>query len=1042
MKIACPNKNTAIYKEVSSKLDKRKTEEFFMKIESDKFNKWYGKGKKDSFGYPQLINGTDIINGVGEKITIHEFGNSQSFIISEKNRKSREKINNEADKARKLISEMKDILTKKIAIYRQKGEKVKYDKSGNRIKSDYVNRIEELLNNLQISEENSAIVFFTDNAIKEIEYAKQRMKALIDNNDEEIKDYRIIKNYVSAYNILDEAKALLVKNPKIDKSYITLLDNAIFDRNELQKTYENEIKDVDAKFLSPYIHNKSEEEIKDLFETAPFDINYLTGLTMYAGSSSDNLLGGIAAAVNDVQDKTRKEHILLMHSTNTKIENLEKSKNTTNPLKLYEEILERDKDGELTGNYISEYNLGGFQKERNKLFDEMNEKFENGTITEKAKKATIAKWFNQNVNHDGSLTDKWKSSKFIELENHRKNNTNKEMVDFYDNFHKVYQEMQERIPEHYNMGYKLPSIRKDSIDRMIEGGITDAFKIMKESASDMFMKRNGDNLYGEILDESGNTVNKIPIFFTGNLPVNEMSLDLGHLLKCFSAMAINYDNMTNIIDELESIGELIKSRKVLKTNSKGKKVINKLKGLENTDVYIEGKNSNIAKQFDEFMAAHVYGKTNKDLGSFDLGFGEIDTNKVLSSLTGYTVKNLLVGNFLNDFANKTLGETVNWMEAGSNGLYNKSQYLKATFEYEKELPKILGDIGARIPESKINIVGEWLNVFQDYRGSINENTNRSKFKKLLSSNSLFFGMKIGEHGIASKAAIASLMNFQPLHNGNPIEGLDTMWDAIKIEDNKFTVDERVTNFNREEQAQFSRKLQETLRENHGNFSNETAAAWQRNALLRMVFSLRRHLAPGVMKRFASRRYNQFLERENEGNYISTANFLKKMIVDLKQMQLSLLKEDWDNLEDFEKQNIKRTIYEAALVLLTYVVMSALSGLKPKDDDYDNRMKLLLSYQANRLNAELLNYIDPIDAWKLLKSPTASMGTIESITTLAKQIITNPTERYKKGYRKGELKVEKDFEQFVPIWRHFKNFNSQGLSSKISWFNSTGTTAHK
>lgn len=1040
MKNSCPNENTAFYKTINGFLGKEKAYEIHIKVESDRFNKWYGKGKRDSFGYPKLIDDIYIENGVGEKISIYEFDNTNSFNISEKNRKSRDKISNDSKKAKNVLSKMKDVLLIKIRMYREKGGQVKYDKEGNIIKSPYIQKIEELLNDIQIAEEKDAVLFFVDNAIKEIEIARKKMNELILLNDEEIKDFSIIRNYVSAYDILDEIRLNLSKDPKVDKSYIDNLDRAIVDRNQIKALYMEEIKIVNAKFYSKLSYKNSEEELLDLFEVAPTDVSLFSRYGMYAGSSKDTLLGLLGVAVNKVNSKTRKEHIPLVIELNNKLEKLEKVKNTSKPTDLFNEILEVDKEGNLTGHYISEYNVGGFKKERKEFFDILNKQFESGEISEKVKKSRTKKWFSDNVLESGQLKDKWKSKKFIELQEHRKNGTNKELVDFYDFFVKTYEDMQKLIPEFYAMGTQLPAIRKEFIDRLVDNKIEDTYDTLKETISDMYTRKEGDNNLGEIINETGEIVNKIPIYFTGNLPVNEMSFDLGHLLKAFSGMALNYNNMTEVLDVLESTGEILKNREILRTTSTGEKIKNAIKGLENNDTYTKGIDSNIYKQYVDFMQAHVYGKTSIDLGYFDfLGIKKLDVNKVLNSISGYTVKNLLAGNVLNEVSNKTLGEVTNWIEAGAEALYGKKEYLDSIKIYNENIYGIISDVGQRTVKNKINVVGDWLNVYQDYRGSINENTNRSKYKKLLNSNSLFLGMKAGEHSITSKVMIAALKKIQPLHNGKPIEGLETMWDAIDSKDGKFIVDERVTNFGKDEQDDFSMKVQETLRRNHGNFSNETAVAWQRNAIMRLAGSLRRHLIPGYLRRFESKRDNQFLKSTTEGNYRTTARFLKQIVIDLKQMQIDLLKEDWENLDDYEKQNIKRTIWEVGFLITTTITIAVLSKLKGDDDeDMGDKTKLFLAYQANRLNLELRAYVNPLDTWKILKSPAASMSTIESIIKLTDQLAFNPTERYLKGDRKGELKLIKQIEKLIPIYRQFRKLSNKGLDEAINWYQNGST----
>src|SRR5574343_2099518 len=76
----CFNKNTIFYKNlVEQNYTADQIAQINLQIETDKFNSWYGKGEKDTFGQPKVIDSIYLENENGEQIRIKDLLNDNFF---------------------------------------------------------------------------------------------------------------------------------------------------------------------------------------------------------------------------------------------------------------------------------------------------------------------------------------------------------------------------------------------------------------------------------------------------------------------------------------------------------------------------------------------------------------------------------------------------------------------------------------------------------------------------------------------------------------------------------------------------------------------------------------------------------------------------------------------------------------------------------------------------------------------------------------------------------------------------------------------------
>jgi hypothetical protein len=245
------------------------------------------------------------------------------------------------------------------------------------------------------------------------------------------------------------------------------------------------------------------------------------------------------------------------------------------------------------------------------------------------------------------------------------------------------------------------------------------------------------------------------------------------------------------------------------------------------------------------------------------------------------------------------------------------------------------------------------------------------------------------------------------------------------------VDRDKSEWTEDHEFEFGYKVRGILSRLHGEYSDLGRVALQRGALGRMGFMFRKFVVPGFKRRWGKKDYVERLGDFVEGNYITTGRFFHQLGRDLIQFKFDLMAEDWKNLSDHEKANVKRTLTElTALTMAIILANVAIAAIKEIDDDDEERMWSFMAYQALRLKAELLFFVSPGDMWDIMRSPMASMSVVENIFKLFGQMMT-PADRYERGPWKGHLKIEKTLTNLTPGYRQF--YRIRDIRDQLAWF---------
>jgi len=119
--------------------------------------------------------------------------------------------------------------------------------------------------------------------------------------------------------------------------------------------------------------------------------------------------------------------------------------------------------------------------------------------------------------------------------------------------------------------------------------------------------------------------------------------------------------------------------------------------------------------------------------------------------------------------------------------------------------------------------------------------------------------------------------------------------------------------------------------------------------------------------------------------------------------------DYANLSKHEKANMRRLAAEIGMMGLMLLAYFAMGGFDEEPDEDT----LLYRYYLRRELSELSFYLNPVETFKLMKNPTASISIVERFMKILGQA-TSPYERYEQGTNIGRLKLWVKTKKALPI----------------------------
>lgn len=807
---------------------------------------------------------------------------------------------------------------------------------------------------------------------------------------------------VSSYEIVGEVFDSLKGEEFEDTSLGTIKINAAFNAEviapiqnrivTINRTYRRLGKDVVTDFLFKENRdpNLTREEIEQMLTHVSEDITSASRWINGMAESSDQVLALVDRVVSkqraSVLAKTTKFKNTELRPVLEELERFQKSKgvNVTNLRELYGFMLQRDKDGKLTGRYI--------------------------------KPAELA------------LPESDPRMKFAVL------------------FDDTYNESWRLLPESLRRGNQLIPIIKSATERLFEG--RGAKELAKEQFEQALIKRLDDvDLVQEIAtDEKGNEFRFIPTRYTSNIDQvskDNISLDMGSNILKFMTMAENFSAMQSVITELEVVKDLVAERDV---EIKKGGILN-IKKVTREPVIKKGRESNAFKRLDDYFTMIIYGQRKKDQGSWNFMGQQVDRRKAADLLAKYTSFNVLALNLYSGINNVVIAQVMNAIEGSGGQFYESRHFWAAQAEYWKILPGFLKDATQRFNDSNIGIWMETYDVLQIF-DEFGNHIKGNKFIKRIGLHNTFFLHQSGEHMIQTQLAIAmgkshridsgKIFNYSDWVLANDkkftkeskteFEKLPDVYSNVVLKEGvtstKIALDEG-------EMINFAERIKGLYSRLHGNYGRKDQAALQQGAFGMLAMLFRKWLKPGYDRRFDKEtfdgrdKFDQRLGANISGNYTTAINFIRQLHKESKQLggvRVAFGKQ-WEVLPQWKKQAMFKAMAEIGYIAASMTIVFALAGMDDEDDVERTWLFHMGEYQAYRLRSELLFYIPPFaltEAMRIIRSPAASLNSFEKMGKVFLQLTpVTGFERYEKGDNKGELKLLKYSRDLVPFWNQIE-----------------------
>ena len=904
-----------------------------------------------------------------------------------------------------------------------------------------LNRLESIKNQKRFDE---GILNFISQAYEDMDGLIQKLDTLKLHNNTPTSDInstakflRDLKSYLNAYapivkdlnsyTLTEEYKSqdlFDLVSPLKDLTYI--LNRAETQYNEAAlPLFTQFIKQFTGNLIGSKINGKTvtEDYLQSIITEASSDIGFMDRWLYSMAESSDLMLRLIERPSKNARFKAKElsdEAVIRLQEAQ---EDLEKAGYKT------DFIYERDDKGNLTGKYIQELDWAKFYKDQEAEEERLTKLYGNKNNSSDWWKE-FYKWREHNMTEDSS-SKRWlpKSNKYS---NKAYTSLAPAQKTFYDKIIEIKQEVDALLPENKMNPYLLPQIRKDFLERLKESkSIKEARKLVGSGIADNWVARESDDEFGSrygLQDFDGTQLNTLPVYYTTKLSdMNQLSTDIVSSMALYADMAYNYDAMNKIIDIMEVGKDIMSNRQIDETigGKSVKEVINREGRKIENRIFKKKGSSRFEDRLKDFYESQIYGKTQKEQGSFKLPFidSQISVAKAANNLNQLTALNTYALNILSGVSNVTMGKVMTRIESISGQFFNMKDIAWADKTYAAQIPSVLGQIGARRKTNKLDLMIIKFNVLQDHEKALREIEMNKKniFTRLCNSSALFFLNNMGEHYMQTRSFLALAHRLQLKDSS----GKDiNLWDAYEVVKGKdgierLQIKKGVTKqdgseYSSEDIEKLSRKSARINQKLHGIYNKEDMNAFQRTAQGRLVMMFRKWVIPSLNRRFQGENYSFDLDDVEQGYYNSTYQFLKTLAQDLKSHQFNLGMR-WKELNPTQRANALRAVAEVGQFLALVIGFTLLSGAWDGDDEWYKSFTL---YQMRRLQTELGVLIPTIytqfkEGLTLLKSPAAGINYTENLLNLLRvwDIWDEPIQS---GTYKGWNRYYRDIVRTLPL----------------------------
>ena len=336
-------------------------------------------------------------------------------------------------------------------------------------------------------------------------------------------------------------------------------------------------------------------------------------------------------------------------------------------------------------------------------------------------------------------------------------------------------------------------IKPNTITRVInkykkqleDGTIEEKSEAYEKAANEILEKLSEAEFAIVDTDFANHRIQRLPIYYTRPLRDKKMlSTDFSSTIVAYSAMAVNYEKMNQVVDILEVGRNYIKERSVREREGQHS-VMSRFTALGKAyKAYVEraGNGTNIAGRLDDYMDSVVYEERKNDEGSIELLGANVDVAKTLDAIKDYTGLLGLGFNLFSTISNIAVGKLQQWIEAAGGEYFTFKDYAKAVTQYSSLMPGCLAEMNSPVKKNKLSLLIQMFDPMGDYYESLRDPSfSKSAVSRILGNGVLaYIGMNAGEHMLHCQTMLAILNNVK-LTNVETKEKI-SLYDALEVKE--------------------------------------------------------------------------------------------------------------------------------------------------------------------------------------------------------------------------------------------------------------------
>ena len=622
----------------------------------------------------------------------------------------------------------------------------------------------------------------------------------------------------------------------------------------------------------------------------------------------------------------------------------------------------------------------------------------------------------------------------------RYNNLSSIQKEFYDQWLSIKQELDALLPENKTSLFNTIKIRKRGMERVkntLKGkGVTEFINSIK----DTYLKGYDEQATEATVvqkDFLGEEKLNLPLYYIGNrkdIDYSDLSLDAIGTLIAYADMACNYETLDEIINSLEvSKYVLFKEHKLIVPNKKEQYRVKN--GVVESEVLLNNAKSQFMDALSNMLKLKVYDKIDS---SYDEEEGQVSASKAANFLLKIGSYTQLGFNLMANTANLLTGIATINIEMAAGQYFNRKELAKADRLFMKEIGSYVGDIGQRIPKSKLALYLELLNVKQDFQRKKRNVDFLSKtiLGQIFGPHLQFLGQEAGDIWLYSRTALA-MGEHENIYDSKNGGKKISVWDALeKVPVNKDDeslgyklvikdgiVKENGESFTLEDISKHSTKVTNVNQRLFGNYNDEDLIQARTYILGRFVMQYRDFLPTALMMRFQSRRADVEGGNQYEGMYVSVAKLFRGMYDDLKNGEINV-KNSWHKLQPDQQQNIRRALMELGQ-FMGVVALGTLLKKTGTDKKKKSWFRKYIEYMLTREKTELGAMIpgpNISELFTIVNSPIANTSTVQSIWNLTNLLwIPDYFTEIESGKYKGHSEAYRTFIK-SPLSLWYKNID--------------------